>query len=145
VPEPKQRIVRLPLPIKKPIRKKKSTPKPEQQVQMALVEYICKQWPQHAKSIVKITNEGEAMHGYAKRMGLNPGASDLFLAVPNSRYHGCWIEVKPEKYNITASNEEHANRQLAFIAHMRSIGYCAKMCIGIDECIRFVGAYLRID
>lgn len=51
-----------------------------------------------------------------KAMGVMAGCSDLFLAVPNKRYGGYWIELKAPGKRLSQIQEE-------FLSKMDSIGY----------------------
>ena len=44
-----------------------------------------------------IPNDGKrspVLGAIYKRMGLRPGTSDIFIAIPNKTHHGLWIELK---------------------------------------------------
>lgn len=72
---------------------------------------------------------------HLKKMGLKPGASDLFLAKPVQLepdhrpqlwYHGAWFEMKRIKRSSTSSD------QVAFLLNMRKEGYYVDVCKGFD-------------
>lgn len=52
-----------------------------------------------------------------KDLGVMAGASDLFLAVPNGRYAGYFIELK-------SLGKKPTKIQSEFLAKMKKIGYC---------------------
>jgi len=73
-----------------------------------------------------------------KRMGLRPGTSDIFIAMPNKTktHYGLWIELKWGKNKATPA-------QLEFINDMRSQGYCAEVIWGADDAIKLITEYLQ--
>lgn len=125
-------------------RTKRKLPKPEQCTQMALIEWFRIQYPFYYDIPIKITNEGEAMHGYAHEMGLNPGASDLFFPIPKGIYCGLFLEIKKDGFTFSSSTKAHIARQLSFLNKMRIMGYWAEMGVGIDQCIEIVKHYMLI-
>lgn len=110
----------------------------EQQEQILFVEWLRLQ-PVFRELEIKIDNEGKRQPwqgAIAKRMGLHPGASDLFIAKPTHDYHGLWIEMKRRKrYTITPS-------QIRFCTVMRKQGYAAYICRGFDEARTVTERYL---
>jgi hypothetical protein len=117
----------------------------EAQEQSALVEWMLTQ-PNLCNYIIKIDNEGKRspLQGHkAKVMGMHPGASDLFLAVPAGRLHGIWIEMK-RKRDYTAS-EKHSRtwlRQVKFQASMRRNGYEAVTAYGWEHGKKLINDYI---
>lgn len=71
-----------------------------------------------------------------KAMGLQPGASDLFLAWPAGPYHGAWFEMKRVK-GKNASPE-----QMAFLLNVSKQGYYTDVCFGFDQWVTSVANYL---
>ncbi len=53
-----------------------------------------------------------------KAMGLTVGVSDLFLAMPNHKYHGYWIEMK-------AKGKKPTELQRDWLKKMLNYGYAA--------------------
>jgi hypothetical protein len=70
-----------------------------------------------------------------KRMGLRPGTSDIFIAIPNKTHHGLWIELKWRKNKATPA-------QLEFIEDMTRQGYAAHVIWGADDAIKQIEQYL---
>lgn len=70
-----------------------------------------------------------------KAEGVTKGVSDLFLALPNGKYAGLWIEMKTMKGR--ASKE-----QLEWIERMKEVGYEAVVCKGHEEAIQVLEEYL---
>lgn len=119
---------------------------PETKTQIAILEWLAWQHPDARKHVVKIRNEGAFKGGglfTAIRAGLQPKASDLFIAYPVGPYHGAWIEVKPDGYKMTKSNKSHHEGQIEFIRIMRLQGYFGEMIIGVDQGISALQSYFN--
>jgi hypothetical protein len=120
---------------------------PELATQKALCDWIKLQWPAYAPFIIRITNEGKRSffsYNALVATGLNPGASDLFIAVPKGIYHGLFVEVKPIGFKEVASNKKHIDRQMKFLDAVRSQGYYGIFGIGIAELIENVDFYFKL-
>ena len=139
----------MPLPSKKPVKRKikrRSKLFPESEVQINILRWLELHNPRARKAIIMIGNEGKrtaAGNSLAIRMGMYPGASDLFLAWPNRGYAGLFLEVKPPGWKATPSKMQHHQRQLDFIGHMMSLGYYGEVGAGFDECIEILKGYLN--
>ena len=89
--------------------------------------------------LIKIHNEGRKNKIAAyidKKSGLKSGVSDLFLALPNERYHGMWIEVKKKGGKLTKNQQEWFNK-------MYKIDYYTCICYDVDDFIRETDEYLK--
>ena len=127
---------------------RRCTLKPEQRTQIAILEWMALQYPIEYGYVVRIGNEGTrsiAGHVLAKRMGLNVGASDLFIAWPVMRYHGLWLEIKPDGWRKPRNENEklHIDRQMYFINKMKARGFYATMSVGTTQGINTIDRYLR--
>lgn len=112
----------------------------ESNEQIAAMDWLRLQHPQVADHTMHIGNERKSSYyaGYIlKRMGVLKGASDLFLAWPNAKYHGLFIEVK----SLTG---KPTSEQIAFINRMVSKGYYACVCYGAEEVIEVIKWYLKL-
>lgn len=92
---------------------------------------------------IHIPNEGKrslAMGRTMKKMGLRAGASDVFIAKPNSKYHGLWIELKA--MDSEGRYRKPSTKQIVFLEDMRNNGYAGLVCNGADEAIRVIETYL---
>lgn len=123
-------------------------PKPEQQTQVAILEWMALQFPREYEYVVRVGNEGKRTiqgHKLAVRMGLNVGASDLFIAWPTPKYAGLWLELKHDKWKGPSGKTEkdHVERQLNFIGKMRLKGYYAELAVGTMQAIDVITKYLR--
>ena len=70
-----------------------------------------------------------------KQMGLRPGASDVFIAIPREPYHGLFIELKYGKNQPTPS-------QWKFMEDMRKMGYDAVPMWGYENAKNYIINYL---
>lgn len=114
----------------------------ESQIQCAIVE-----WANKIKLfdnftigtfILKNCNEGRRSLADGKRKkkeGLKKGVSDLFLAFPQAKYHGLWIEVK--KHNGKMTKE-----QVEWFTFMNLVGYETQLVDGVDSGIQAIKDYL---
>lgn len=96
--------------------------------------------------VMKFDNEGKrsvVQSAVAKRMGLLPGTSDLFIARPIGGFHGLWLEVKQDRqYTASERAKDTWKRQEAFQARMRSVGFATAFCFGADDGIGIITRYL---
>lgn len=114
--------------------------------QTALVAWL-RVHPKLKKFFLKNDNEGKrtpAQGFQAKRMGLRPGTSDLFIAWPTSTYPGLWLEVKRNKEYTPSERRTNTWRaQEEFIDEMKSVGYAGYFCYGWEDGKRIIESYLR--
>ena len=113
----------------------------EDRICCAYYAEACKLWPAESDALFHVPNGGKRALTTAKlfkRLGVTPGISDYFLAVPSGEYHGLWIEVKREGGTVSAEQKRWINL-------MRGFGYCAVVAYGYDECIEWTRAYLAED
>lgn len=114
--------------------------------QRNLVKWFRLQHPKHRNHLIKIGNEGKRSvigHKVEMQTGLVQGASDLFLALPSNGFGGLWLELKRQGAKITPSNKDHFDRQIAFLAEMKSVGYQAYMVWGFDEAKKAIEDYIK--
>lgn len=71
-----------------------------------------------------------------KKMGVRAGVCDLFLAIPNGKYHGLFIELKSPKGTLT-------DNQKNFIAEVQNSGYAVKIVRSLDEFINVITNYFK--
>lgn len=94
----------------------------------------------------KNNNEGVRTAGQGwnlKLMGLRSGVSDLFIYYPTATYHGLWLEVKRNKrYTPSERLTDTWIAQEDFIKSVKSVGYEAKICYGVDDGIEIIESYL---
>ena len=108
----------------------------EDTIQMTVMDWV-RLNPSISPNIFHIPNGGDRAPQYAKklrRMGLKPGVSDLFIAMPRHGYNGAWVELK-------SAGGRLAPAQKVFLADMVNQGYAAKVCYSIEETIEFIKHY----
>jgi len=111
--------------------------KPEQFEQIYLMDWVATQ-ADIKKYLIHIRNEGKRSWNegrVATRMGLRKGVSDLFLALPNKKYAGMWIELKAMKGKTTVHQRE-------WLELMRSAGYHADVYYGWVEAAKAISEYV---
>jgi len=100
-------------------------------------KYASVQYP-GLKLMFAIPNGGarDAVTGaMLKREGVKPGVPDIFLACPVGEYHGLFIEMKTAKGRPSPEQRE-------WLSRLRSRGYAAVICHGLDEAIDTATAYV---
>lgn len=87
--------------------------------------------------IIHIPNEGKRTSRYGKSlkdMGMRPGVSDLFIAMPRHGFCGAWIELKSKNGVLSDSQKE-------FIRDMIDQHYFTKICRSIEDAIDTINWY----
>lgn len=72
-----------------------------------------------------------------KRQGVKAGVPDLFMAVPNKKYHGLFIEMK-------WGNGKCSHNQKEWILKLSEQGYKVNVCYSSLEAIEVIKEYLGI-
>ena len=110
---------------------------------IAFVSWLETQFPAIAGDLLHVANEGgnrganlAAYHTKRKRMGVRPGVSDYFLALPKLSYHGLWLELKAPEGTIKPE-------QRAFLERRAALGYAACCCWGWLEARKAALDYLQ--
>jgi len=70
-----------------------------------------------------------------KREGLKPGVFDIFIAIPNARWHGLWLEFKAGKNKLT-------DNQIIFMNNMVKNNYECAVCYSFEAAKAFLEIYL---
>lgn len=120
----------------------------EEQTQSAILQFVELQFPMLYRTRIKIDNEGKrSMAGLmtAIKCGLHPGASDLFFAFPTKKFHGLFIEVKPDGWTKPRNKKEstRVQKQLEFINDRKLDGYQAHFVVGVDQGIKAIREYMK--
>lgn len=87
--------------------------------------------------VIHIPNEGKRTKFFGKKLkdlGMVPGVSDLFIAMPRRGFGGAWIELKSKKGIISQAQEK-------FILNMTHQNYYATVCRSVDEAIKTINWY----
>lgn len=112
----------------------------ESQLQIGCIRWFDIQYPQYSNFLFHIRNGGSiksAREGLKfKRMGVRKGIPDLFLSLPNSDFHGMYIEMKRRGGRPTMEQMEN---QIRF----KCYGYEFIIVDNIEEFINVVKDYLK--
>lgn len=79
-----------------------------------------------------------------KKQGVKSGVSDYFLAYPNSKYHGLWIELKRRRTHLGRPMGKVSKAQEDWINQMKLLDYGAIVSHGANEAISVIQNYLTI-
>lgn len=71
-----------------------------------------------------------------KKTGVKSGVPDIFVALPNKKYHGMFIEMKRIGGRLTKTQSD-------FIKLLNEKGYYAVVCFGFLEAKREIEEYLK--
>lgn len=110
----------------------------EHQIQVACVSWFRKEYTQYGRLLFAVPNGGkrDAFTGKTlKDEGALAGVADLFLAIPNSSYHGLFIEMKTPKGRQQDTQKE-------FEKAVTSQGYLYVVCRSLKEFICIISKYL---
>ena len=83
-----------------------------------------------------------------KAMGCRPGASDLMLYVPTTKYHGMSIEMKKRHDQFRSSTEATmaiSLTQATYLQQMRTMGYHTAIAYGWVDAAKKICLYLGWD
>jgi hypothetical protein len=113
----------------------------EEQEQMAVIEWRDLMLPQFPdlEDLIHIPNGGWRSKPEAarfKRLGVQPGVSDLFLPAPRGKYHGLWIEMKRRQ------GGKLSPAQKDWLDRMNRKGYLALRADGAEEACEILYKYL---
>jgi hypothetical protein len=92
------------------------TLKPEQQLQINIVNWFNFQFPELEPDFHHFANERKCswQEGRTlKRMGVKRGVADLFLAYPTDDYAGLWIELKVGRNQVSKEQREFGDRKMS--------------------------------
>ncbi len=102
-----------------------------------------------ADYLIAIPNGGYRKGLEAARLiglGVKPGVSDVFLALPTHGYHGLWIEMKkprPDFPTPYAAKAAFTNNQRAWHDLMIAQGYVCALCYGWEAAQGVIISYLN--
>jgi hypothetical protein len=93
-------------------------------------------------------NLSKAQAGRMKAIQGSRGYPDLFIMAARGKYHGLFIELKPQGTKLLKADGEfatpHLQEQADMIFKLVDEGYAARFGCGIDECIRLIDSYLTL-
>jgi len=108
----------------------------EQTLHKTVIEWF-KNHPNIIRYVIHIPNEGVRTIRYGKHLkdlGMRPGVSDLFIALPRHGYHGAFIELKTSKGILS-------NSQKIFLEDMQNQGYYSIATYGLDSSLERISWY----
>lgn len=108
----------------------------EDAIQKAVIEWTS-YFPALRDAVIHIPNEGKRSPSYGnklKAMGMTPGASDLFIALPRGGYHGAWLELKSKSGRVTLLQKKFLDAQSAR-------GYYTAVAFSVEEAIKILTLY----
>lgn len=93
---------------------------------------------------LKLTKGQASKH---KRLHPNRGYPDLFIAEPNGKYSGLYLEIKREGTSVfkkdgTLRKDEHLREQFDTLKKLILKGYKANFAVGYDDTIKQIEDYL---
>lgn len=105
-------------------------------------EANCDKWEASIHELFHIPNGLVATPNakYCKSLGVRPGYPDLMLAIPNSYYHGLFIELKRPESN---AKRLLSNCQRRTIESLNNRGYYATVVNNLDDAIMVITAYME--
>ena len=108
----------------------------EEKLQTEIIKYIKLQYPKirYCASLGGIYT-GPRQAAKAKRTGYSRGFPDLQITEARGSYFGLFIELKTLKGQPTLVQKE-------WIKDLKSRGYAAYICKGIDETMETIDAYM---
>lgn len=112
--------------------------KPEDILQINLINWLEYHYPDIAQDAyhIPLQRKCSIQQGrLLKRMGVKPGISDLFVAVPMQGYHGLFLELKEGSGKPSKAQQE-------FLARMTARGYLAVCVTGLDAAKAVIETYL---
>ena len=122
----------------KPVRSRASSGPSEDQIQIALVEWMRLAHPKVAPWMHHSPNGGlrsPVTAARLKAMGVRRGFPDLMLWVARGGHRGLAIELK-------ASRGKPTLEQLEWLGHMGGMGWIAVLCVGFDAARQTIDDYL---
>lgn len=112
--------------------------------QRALFEWALKTQKHIYAHMFHIPNGGKRDVRVARKLkleGVKAGVPDIFLALPNGKYHGMFIEMKATKEHASALTPP----QKEWLARLNEAGYFAVRCKGWLEASNAIKQYLGLD
>jgi len=113
----------------------------EDATQINLLNWLRFNYPDIWEDTIHIANQRSTSIQYGKllkKMGVKPGVSDLFVAVPKGNFSGLWLELKE-------GEGKPSKKQQNFLARMTARGYVAVCVVGLDAAKAAIEAYLQTD
>jgi hypothetical protein len=124
--------------------------KPEQELQISISDYLKLQYPK-----VVFLSESSGIRvsiGQAKklqRMRSFDALPDMFIAFPNGKFHGLFIELKTEESSPylkdgSISTKPHIQAQLKTLKKLHELGYAAVFGVGFNDTKKKIDNYFAL-
>ena len=113
--------------------------KAEDIAQINLINWFKYNFPQYKEDIAHVANQRTCspMEGrLLKKLGVQKGFSDIFIAIPKNGYHGLFLELKVGKNKPTKEQQEFLDRKI-------ELGYAAVCVWGWEAARDFIVEYLK--
>ena len=113
--------------------------KPEQILQINLINWFKHEWPELSLDIHHFANERKCSDYEGKilqKMGVTRGVSDIFLGFALNGFHGLWIELKSDRGKLS-------DEQMEFIKRKNQRGYFAVAVWGLEAAQEVIKIYLK--
>ena len=93
-------------------------------------------------------NLSRAQAGQMKAIQRDRGYPDLFIIEPKGKYHGMFLELKPEGTRLVKKNGEaaspHLREQASYLIMLWDKGYEANFAVGFDDAKKKIDKYLSL-
>lgn len=85
-----------------------------------------------------------------KQLHPRRGYPDLFIACPNEKWHGLYLEIKkdgnsPYKKDGKLKTDQHIQEQAQMMCKLIGAGYKATFTVGLDETLKTIDKYMRSE
>ena len=121
---------------------------PEYRVYKSIATYLTLQYPRVIYHFDPTgLNLSKAQAGMLKAIQKDKGYPDLFIIEPRNRFHGLFLEIKPEgtkllKKDLTPVNP-HVQEQYNYLSILRGLGFDAHFAVGFDDAKKKIDTYLK--
>ena len=121
---------------------------PEYRVYKSIATYLTLQYPRVIYHFDPTgLNLSKAQAGMLKAIQKDKGYPDLFIIEPRNRFHGLFLEIKPEgtkllKKDLTPVNP-HVQEQYNYLSILRGLGFDAHFAVGFDDAKKKIDTYFK--
>lgn len=114
----------------------------EESVQIAVVDWVRRQYPLAAETLHHSPNEGQHKVQYRvkqRQMGVSSGFPDILLLTPKADFCGLAMELKSE------DGRKPTQAQMEWMYTLANCGFFATWCKGFDAAVETIRGYLEQD
>ncbi len=115
--------------------------KPEQALQINVINWLAYQYPNITDDVYHFANERKCtiqQGRLLKRMGVKRGVADLFLGIPRHGKSGLWVEAKTVGHYPSPDQKEFLQRQV-------NNNFAAACCWEFENITTIFKKYLSAD